>query len=128
MGRGRIVISDFVGQIGARVRCLRFERGLSLRTLAELAECSPDGLMQIELGRAAMTIGTMRKLARALDVQPLDILNHDPHTMDLGWFLETMRHNPDLVRFVLVKLDSAAHARAARAARRPRRRAALARL
>lgn len=117
MGRDRIVVSDFVAKIGARVRFLRFERGLSMTALAELAGCSPDGLMQIELGRHSMTIITMRKLARALDVRPLDILNCDTQTNDLGWLLETMRHDASVVGCVLAKLGPRSSARAARAAR-----------
>jgi transcriptional regulator with XRE-family HTH domain len=116
MGR-RIVVRDFVVQIGARVRFLRFERGLSMTALAELAKCSPNGLMQIELGRHSMTIITMRKLARALDVRPFDILNHDTHTSDLGWLAETMRHDSNVLSFVRAKLKPRRRARAARARR-----------
>jgi len=122
----RIAVRDFVAQIGARVQFLRFERGLSMRELADLAGCSPVGIMQIEHGRAAMTLGTMRKLARALNVQPFDLLNHDTHTSDVGWFVETMRHDPKLVRRMRIKLvrrvltmpARGAGARARRAARR----------
>jgi transcriptional regulator with XRE-family HTH domain len=117
MGRNRIVVSDFVAKIGARVRFLRFERGLSMIELAELAGCSPDGLMQIELGRHPMTIKTICKLAHALDVRPLDILNHDTQTDDVGWFVETMRNDPQLVRFMMAKLAPRRRARAARARR-----------
>ena len=115
MGRARIVVSDFVAQIGARVRFLRFERGLSMRALAELAGCSPDGLMQIELGRHPMTTKTICKLAHGLHVQPLDLLNCDTQTNDLGWLLETMRHDASVVRLVREKLEPARRARAARA-------------
>ena len=122
MGRARIVVSDFVAQIGARVRFLRFERGLSMRALADLARCSPDGLMQIELGRSAMTIKTMRKLAHALHVRPFDILNHDTQTNDFGWLVETMRHDAKVLSFVRATVEPRRRARAARAARAPRTR------
>jgi transcriptional regulator with XRE-family HTH domain len=115
MARNRIVVSDFVAKIGARIRFLRFERGLSVRKLAELAGCSAESIQQVELGRTAMTTRTMRKLARALHVQPIDILNHDTHTDDLGWFVETMRHDASVGRFVLAKLGPRGSARAARA-------------
>ena len=107
MGRARILVSDFVAQIGARVRFLRYERGLSMRELAEMAGCSASCIMQFELGRTAMNTTTMRKIARALDVQPFDILNHDTHTSDLGWFAETMHHDSNVLRLVLAKLDRA---------------------
>ena len=114
MGRNRFIVSDFVAQIGARVRVLRFERGLSMLDLAKMAECSPDGLMQIELGRSAMTIKTMCKLAHALGVRPFDILNHDTQTDDVGWFVETMRHDVNVLRFVRAKLEPRRRARVAR--------------
>jgi len=114
MRRTRIIVSDFVAQIGARVRVLRFERGLSMLDLAKIAGCSPDGLMQIELGRSAMTIKTMRKLAHALGVRPFDILNHDTQTDDVGWFVETMRHDVNVLRFVRAKLEPRQRARAPR--------------
>jgi transcriptional regulator with XRE-family HTH domain len=117
MGPDRIVVSDFVAKIGARVRFLRFERGLSMTALAELAKCSPNGLMQIELGRHPMTVMTMRKLAHALHVRPFDILNHNTQTDDVGWFVETMRHDAKVLSFVRAKLEPRRRARAARARR-----------
>ena len=116
MGRKRIVVSDFVAQVAARLRVLRFERGLSQRELARRAGFSPDNIVRFELGYTAMNARTMHKLARALDVQPLDILNCDTQTNDLGWFIETMRHDASVVRFVLAKLGPGSSARAARAA------------
>jgi transcriptional regulator with XRE-family HTH domain len=113
--RARIIISDFVAQIGARVRVLRFERGLSIRALAELAGCSPHGIMQIELGYSAMTIGTIHKLALALHVEPFDILNHDTQTSHLGWLLETMRHDANVLSVIRAKLAPRRRTRAARA-------------
>lgn len=106
MVRARIVVRDFVAKIGARVRFLRFERGLSQVELANMAGCSPDGLMQIELGRAVMTIKTLRKLALVLHVEPFDILNHDTQTDDVGCLVETMRHHPQFMRDVRAKLTS----------------------
>jgi transcriptional regulator with XRE-family HTH domain len=100
MARERVVISDFVAKVGARLRVLRYERGLSLRKLAELAGCSAGGVMQIELGRSAPTTRTLGKLAEALSVQPFDILNYDSETDDLGWMMETMRREPECVRIV----------------------------
>jgi len=105
MGRTRIIVSDIVAQIGARVRVLRFERGLSMLDLAKMAGCSPDGLMQIELGRSAMTIKTMRKLAHALKVKPFDILNHDTQTDDVGYILERIRLDPGALQLASRMLE-----------------------
>lgn len=117
MGRHRIVESDFVAQIGTRVRFLRFERGLSMRELAEMAGCSASCIMHFELGRRAVTTRILRKLAHALNVQPFDILNHDTQTDDVGWFVETMRHDASVLPFVRAKLEPRRRARATRVRR-----------
>lgn len=114
MSRRRKVGSAFVTQVGARVRVLRYERGLTMDALAELSGCSVDGIRQIELGRSTMTIESARKLARALDVQPFDLLNYDPNTSDQTWFVETMRLHPNAVRPMLTKLRARRRGRAAR--------------
>jgi transcriptional regulator with XRE-family HTH domain len=106
MGRDRVV-NDFAAQIAVRLRVLRFERGLSQRQLAELAGCSANSIVRFELGFTGMNARTMRKLARALRVEPFDILNHDTHTSDLGWLVEAMRTDPKLVSFMLAKLGRA---------------------
>ena len=115
MGRARIVVSDFVEQIGARVRFLRYERGLSMRELAEMAGCSASCLMHFELGRRSVTMRILRKLARALHVQPFDILNLDTHTNDLGWLIEAIRHDANVLSFIRAKLEPCRRARTARA-------------
>jgi transcriptional regulator with XRE-family HTH domain len=107
MARERVVISDFVAKVGARVRELRYQRGFSMRKLAELSGCSADGILQIEMGRSACTTRTLGKLAEALSVQPLDILNHDTQTDDVGWMLETMRLEPECIRVVRSRVNSA---------------------
>ena len=115
MARNGIVGSELAAQIAVRLRVLRFERGLSMRKLAELSGCSTDSIVRFESGRTAMNARTLRKLARALGVQPFDILNHDTSTNDFGWFVETMRHDPKLVHLMLAKLGPRGSARAARA-------------
>jgi transcriptional regulator with XRE-family HTH domain len=107
MARERIVINEFVAQVGARLRALRLELGWSLRKLGELSGCHFMGIMDIELGRTAMNVKTLRKLARVLGVQPLDLLNHNAEKCDLGWLVETMRHNPSVVRVVGAKVGLA---------------------
>ena len=117
MGRARIGVSDFVDQIGARVRFLRYERGLSMQELVERAGYNTSCIMQFELGRTAMNTTTMRKLAHALHVRPFDILNLDTQTDDIGWFVETMRHDANVLSFVRAKLEPCRRARATRARR-----------
>lgn len=106
MPRRRVVISDFVAGVGARVRELRFERKLSIRKLAELSGCSAAGIMEIELGRSALTTRTLGKLATALGVKPADILNHAWETDDVGWLLETMRREAKWVKSLRARVKS----------------------
>ena len=115
MLRDKIVVSDFTAQIGARIRFLRLERGLTLCKLARLAQCNSDSIMQIELGRSAINLKTIYKLARGLNVQPFDLLNHDTDTNDVGWLVETMRHDANVLAFVRATLEPRRRARAARA-------------
>ena len=98
MSRQRIAVKDFVAQIGARVRFLRYERGLTQHELAEMARCSVSCIMHLELGRRAVTIRILCKIARALHVQPFDILNHDTRKNDLACLTETMRLHPKLTK------------------------------
>ncbi|MFG1361191.1 cupin domain-containing protein [Xanthobacter pseudotagetidis] len=52
--------------IGARIKLLRAERGLSLNELARAAEISPGTLSQIERDRASPSMRTLTKVRQAL--------------------------------------------------------------
>jgi len=117
MLRDKIVVSDFTSQIGARIRFLRLERGLPLWKLAKLAQSRGESIMNIELGRSAINLQSIYKLARALNVQPFDLLNHDTQTSDLGWLVETMRHDAQVLAFVRATVQPRRRTRSARAAR-----------
>jgi transcriptional regulator with XRE-family HTH domain len=97
-------VSELLARVGARLRFLRHERGLSIKQLAKLARCSAESIEQIELGRLDITTTMLQELSEALHVEPRDILNHDPHTNDFGWLAEAMRTNPNVLRLVKVKL------------------------
>ena len=55
--------------IGARVRAFREARGLTLAALAETTSLSPSFLAGLESGDIYPPIGTLQKVARALDVR-----------------------------------------------------------
>ena len=84
-----------MSQIGVRIRFLRLETGLSLRSLAQKANCSTTAIMHIELGRSAISCKLLRNIARGLDVQPFDLLNVDTQNNDLGFVIEKMRQDPE---------------------------------
>ncbi|MDX2149196.1 MAG: helix-turn-helix domain-containing protein [Bryobacteraceae bacterium] len=54
--------------VGSRIRQLREERNLSLRSLAEQAGFSAPFLSQVENGQASPSISSLEKIARALGV------------------------------------------------------------
>jgi two-component system, OmpR family, response regulator len=54
--------------LGARIRALRKSRALTLRQLANKTALSVSLISQIELGKSAASVATLRKLATALGV------------------------------------------------------------
>ena len=54
--------------LGAKIRQLRKERGLTLKQLANKTALSVSLISQIELGKSAASVSTLRKLASALSV------------------------------------------------------------
>ena len=60
--------TDLAPVVGANLRRLRSQRGLSLEKLAQRSGVSRAMLGQIELGQSAPTINVLWKISRALDV------------------------------------------------------------
>jgi transcriptional regulator with XRE-family HTH domain len=56
-----------------RVRELREEAVLTVHELAELSDVSEDAISKLENGRRRPRPSTLRKLARALDVDPREL-------------------------------------------------------
>ena len=65
-------------RIGAKVKSLRTERGLSGRKLAAAADVSQPFLSQLEAGHTSVAIATLYRIAAALDVRPSDLLPEPP--------------------------------------------------
>lgn len=70
----RTTPDPYAQQVGARIRELRHERNLSLAALAEASELSKGHLSSVEHGLAAITIGTIQRLAQGFELPPLYIL------------------------------------------------------
>jgi transcriptional regulator with XRE-family HTH domain len=74
--------------MGLRIKERRREVGLSLRKLAERADLTASFLSQVERGQASTSIGSLRRIAEALDVPILHFLengsNHGPQAGDDG--------------------------------------------
>jgi transcriptional regulator with XRE-family HTH domain len=60
--------TDAAASLGARVRMLRRERNLTLKALGRRAGLSHPFLSQVERGLARPSVGSVERIARALDV------------------------------------------------------------
>src|SRR4051812_42534545 len=65
---GHPTTNGFETDLGARVRALRRERGLTLKGLGRLAGLSHPFLSQVERGLARPSVGSVERIAAALDV------------------------------------------------------------
>jgi transcriptional regulator with XRE-family HTH domain len=65
---GHSSTNGFETDLGARVRALRRERGLTLKALGRLAGLSHPFLSQVERGLARPSVGSVERIAAALDV------------------------------------------------------------
>src|SRR6266567_6906325 len=61
-------------EIGARVRRERAKRGVTRRTLAQQCQTSERYLAQIELGEANPSVLVLDSIARALDLDPIELM------------------------------------------------------
>lgn len=80
------------------------EQGISLRNFGKQAGVHPFHVMAIELGRVAANVTTLRAIAKALGVVPLDLLNYDAENDDIGYVVELMRKKPDQVPKVMLRV------------------------
>lgn len=95
---------SLVVRVGMRIRKLRMEQGISLRNFGKMAGVHPFHVMAIELGQLAATTKTIRAIALALGVAPLDLLNHDTENDDMGHIVEFLRKRPDYVEKIKLKI------------------------
>lgn len=104
--RSQYAEDSLVFRVGMRIRKLRMERGTSLRALGEHAGVHPFHVMAIELGQIAANTKTLRSIAVALGVAPLDLLNCDTEGDDLGHLVELMRKHPEAVSKIKLRVTS----------------------
>jgi transcriptional regulator with XRE-family HTH domain len=97
--------NSLVFRVGMRIRKLRIEQKISLRNFGKRAGVHPFHVMAIELGQLAANTKTLRSIAKALGVAPLDLLNHDPENDDMGHIIELMRKDPEYVQKIKLKVQ-----------------------
>jgi transcriptional regulator with XRE-family HTH domain len=66
--------ADFLRAFGERVRHLREDRGMSQEDLADAARLHRTHISLIERGRRSVRLDTVEQLARALAVQPAELM------------------------------------------------------
>jgi len=60
--------------VGDRLKTLRIRRALTQEELAERAGLSKNAVNRLEVGKAEPRMSTLRKLAKALDVDPSELV------------------------------------------------------
>ncbi|HSU19925.1 MAG TPA: helix-turn-helix transcriptional regulator [Acidobacteriaceae bacterium] len=71
---GGAMASILSRRLGRRIRALRLERSWRQIDLAAHAQLSKTHVCDIETSRREICLGTLEKLARALDTTPSDLL------------------------------------------------------
>lgn len=64
----------FIQDFGKRIKALRLERGLTQEKLADLAGMHFTAIGHIERASRSSTLETILKLAKALEVQPRELI------------------------------------------------------
>jgi transcriptional regulator with XRE-family HTH domain len=85
--------------IGKRIRTLRLDRGLSAKTLADLAQISSANYGVIESGYANVTLMSLDRIARALAIPLVSLLEDTPglNTTGVDGLLVGLRGDLDKV-------------------------------
>ncbi len=58
--------------IGGKMRELREKRGFTIKRLAEIVECTPSLISQLERGKADPSISMLKRIAKGLNVNIID--------------------------------------------------------
>lgn len=67
--------NSFKSKIGLKIKIERHKRKLSQEALAEMANLSPNAIGTIERGKCSPTADSIERIARALGIEPHDLLN-----------------------------------------------------
>jgi transcriptional regulator with XRE-family HTH domain len=87
---GSAVPETYAAKLGARMRDLRLERGLSLASLRQAGGLTPSQMSSAERGRVQVTMGTVAAVAKALGM-PAFVLMAFPDEDPLSKVLEEIR-------------------------------------
>lgn len=65
---------DFLALVGARIKQLRMQKGLSQARLAELAELQDSYIGGVERGKRNISLNSLQKIMSALGADPVEAL------------------------------------------------------
>jgi transcriptional regulator with XRE-family HTH domain len=86
----RSIPEPIAARVGARIRELRLERGMSLAALADAAGLSKGHMSSVERGLVLITVTTVDATAKALGVPPF-VLTMFPEEEPLSAVIEYIR-------------------------------------
>jgi len=89
-GKPRLVDAPMITRLGAALRSVRSERGLTQTQLADMAGISPSAISQAELGRRGLALDTLLDLSAKLGISLDDLIRGQ---VDPGYRL-ARRHDP----------------------------------
>ncbi|WP_010182776.1 helix-turn-helix domain-containing protein [Aquimarina agarilytica] len=62
-------------KLGEHIRAIRKDKGLSVAEIAFKADIDSQNLRKYELGKQEMKVSMLLRIAKALDVEPKDLLD-----------------------------------------------------
>lgn len=65
-------LDEFFKNFGLKLKFIRMKKGLSQFRLAEIIDSHENNISHIECGRKNVTLKTVYKFAKALDVDPVE--------------------------------------------------------
>ena len=86
--------SEINKKLGKRIQYLRQQRGLSQEKLAEAIDIATTSLSYVETGRGFMTLATLEKLAKVLDVEIYEIFQ-----------FSSIKTNTEMYEYIISRLD-----------------------
>ncbi len=86
--------SEINKKLGNRIKYLRLQRGLSQEKLAEAIDIATTSLSYVETGRGFMTLVTLEKLAKVLNVDLYEIFQ-----------FSTVNTKEEMYDYIMSKLD-----------------------
>ena len=99
-----IMKTEINKKLGKRIQYLRQQRNISQERLAETIDIATTSLSYVETGRGFMTLNTLEKLAKALDVELYEIFQFSmPDTTEKMYEfillkLKTIKNNDEKIK------------------------------